>query len=312
MDALTDLLDGPRARGAFLLRTMLDPPWSMRIADQAPVCLMALVRGTVWVTYDGGEPVRMDAGDVAIARGTGGYVVADDPATPPQVLIHRDNSCTTLYGEPLMESMSLGVRTWGNSPAGRDILLIGTYQARVELTNRLLAALPPLLVLRDAEWDCALVPLLAEEIVKDDPGQGAVLDRILDLLMIAVLRAWFSREEAESTGWFRAHADPVVGPALELMHQNPAFPWTIAALASKVGVSRASLSSRFAKLLGEPPMTYLTGLRLAEAADLLRESDATLESVARQVGYGTAFALSAAFKRERGVSPQEFRSRVPA
>jgi AraC-like DNA-binding protein len=54
-------------------------------------------------------------------------------------------------------------------------------------------------------------------------------------------------------------------------------------------------------------MTFLTGWRLALAADLLRESDATIGSVAEQVGYGSPFALSTAFKRVRGMSPQQYR-----
>jgi AraC-like DNA-binding protein len=59
-------------------------------------------------------------------------------------------------------------------------------------------------------------------------------------------------------------------------------------------------------------MAFLTGWRLALAADLLREPDATLEAVARQVGYSTPFALSTAFKRVRGISPREHRARVLA
>ncbi len=55
-------------------------------------------------------------------------------------------------------------------------------------------------------------------------------------------------------------------------------------------------------------MAYLTDRRLSIAAELLREPDATVGAVARKVGYGSAFALSAAFKRERGVSPQEHRA----
>jgi AraC-like DNA-binding protein len=72
-------------------------------------------------------------------------------------------------------------------------------------------------------------------------------------------------------------------------------------------VSRASLARRFTDLVGEPPMTYLAGWRLAMAADLLLEPDSTLEAVARRVGYSSAFALSTAFKRVQGVSPQEYR-----
>lgn len=58
-------------------------------------------------------------------------------------------------------------------------------------------------------------------------------------------------------------------------------------------------------------MTFLTHWRLTLAADLLREPDSTVGSVATRVGDGSAFALSAAFKRDQGVSPREFRSADP-
>jgi AraC-like DNA-binding protein len=202
----------------------------------------------------------------------------------------------------------LGTRTWGNSPDGEDVLLTGTYILETEISRRLLAALPPLLVLRDEEWDSPLIALMADEIVKADPGQEAVLDRLLDVLLIAVLRAWFARPEADAPGWYRAHGDPVVGQALRLMQSEPARPWTVASLAAEIGVSRAALARQFHELVGEPPMTFLTGWRLALAADLLREPGATVGSVADQVGYGSAFALSTAFKRVRGISPAQHRA----
>ncbi|GAA0400588.1 AraC family transcriptional regulator [Microbispora corallina] len=307
MDALARLLDGPRAEGAFLLRSLLAPPWSLRIEDRAPLTLVALVRGGAWILPDDAEPVPLGPGDVAILRGPDAYTVADDPGTPPQVVIHPGQHCTTPEGEPLGDVMRLGVRTWGNDPGGPVTMLTGTYQMRGEISRRLLGALPALLVLPAEAWDGPLVGLLADEIVKDEPGQEAVLDRLLDLLLIAVLRAWFARPEAEAPSWYRAHADPVVGRALRAVHRDPARPWTVAALAAEAGVSRAALARRFTGLVGEPPMAYLTSWRLALAADLLRETDATIGAVARQVGYGTAFALSAAFKRERGVSPRDHR-----
>jgi AraC-like DNA-binding protein len=117
-----------------------------------------------------------------------------------------------------------------------------------------------------------------------------------------VLRAWFARPEAETPGWYQAHSDPVVGPALRLLHNDPSPPWTVATLAAASGTSRAALARRFNELVGEPPMTFLTTWRLALAADLLLEPGATVDSVARQVGYGSSFALSTAFKRVRGIS----------
>jgi AraC-like DNA-binding protein len=308
MDSVAGLLDGPRAREAFLLRSLMDPPWSLRIQDEAPLTLVAMVRGDACLIDDEGAVVRLGPGDTAILRGPDPYTMADDPATPLQVVIHPGQRCTTPDGRELTEMKDMGVRTWGNSPDGQTVMLTGTYQLRSETSQRLLEALPPRLVVPGRDFQSPLIPYLAEEIVKDDPGQEAVLDRLLDLLLIAVLRAWFARPEADAPGWYLAHSDPVVGPALRLLQNKPTEPWTVASLAAAVGVSRAVLARRFNELVGEPPMAFLTEWRLTLAADLLLEPGATVGSVAEQVGYGSPFALSAAFKRVRGISPAEYRA----
>src|SRR4051794_22953995 len=120
MDAIAGLLDGPRAREAFLLRSTLDPPFALRVQDRAPLTVLAMVRGDAWLLPDGGEPVALRAGDVAVLRGPDAYTVADDPATPPQVAIEPGQVCRPLAagGAALVESFSLGVRTWGNAAAG--------------------------------------------------------------------------------------------------------------------------------------------------------------------------------------------------
>ncbi|SMF38671.1 AraC family transcriptional regulator [Streptomyces sp. Amel2xC10] len=309
MDALAGLLEGPRARGALLIRACFDPPWSVRVEDGAPLTVMLMVRGEGWVVPDTGERIRLTAGDLAIARGPAPYTCADDPSTPPQALILPGGRCAYPDGRLLNGSMDLGVRAWGDRLDGSSVLLIGTYLMRGEISARLLDALPPLLSLTSREWPCPLTPLLMDEIARDEPGQEVVLDRMLDLLVIAALRAWFARPEAAAPAWYRAQADPVVGRVLRLVQDDPAHPWTVASLAAKAGVSRAALARRFTALVGEPPMTHLTGWRLALAADRLHTTKETLGAIARQVGYGSAFALSTAFKRMYGVSPQEYRAR---
>lgn len=311
MDALSTFLDGPRASGAFLLRSLLDPPWSLRIQDEAPLTIVAIVRGEAWVVLDDGEPQLLGAGDVAVIRGPDPYTVADTPSTPPDVVIHPGQRCTTPDGVSLSEAMDLGVRTWGNSATGSVMMLTGTYQTDGQVSRRLLDALPTLLVLRAETWDCPVAPLLAEEIVKDEPGQEVMLDRLLDLLLVAALRAWFARPDSDVPAWYRAQSDPVVGRALRLMHNDAAHPWTVASLAAGAGTSRAALARRFNELVGEPPMTFLTGWRMALAADLLLEPGSTVGAVARQVGYGSPFTFSTAFKRTYGVSPRTYRDEQP-
>ncbi|MCG7594496.1 AraC family transcriptional regulator [Mycobacterium sp. PSTR-4-N] len=303
MDALAGLLDGIRARGAFVLRMRLDPPWAMRVCDEAPLTVVCQTHGRAVIVPADCRPIDLTAGHLALTRGTQPYVFADDADTRPTIVIHPGQLCTTVSGDDLRFEMSLGVRTWGNSGTGACRSVIGAYEGHSMVSARLLDALPPVAVVAA---DASLVTLLSDEAGRDGPGQEAYLDRLLDLLLISAVRTWFDRSDAAPT-WWRAEHDAMIGPALKLMYRNPSHPWTVARLATAVGSSRAAFARRFTDLVGEPPMAFLTGWRLALAADLLR-SGATVAAVAHQVGYGSPFALSTAFKRVHGVSPQQHRA----
>lgn len=306
MDALAGLLDGVRARGAFVLRLSLDPPWAMRIEDEAPLTVICVTHGSAWITRAFQAPIRLGPGDVALARGTEHYVFGDEVSSIPHVVIHEGQRCTTLTGEDLRFEMAVGVRTWGNSPTGATRGVIGAYEGRSAIGSRLLDTLPTVLVIRADEWTSPLVDLLTVEAGRDADGQETYLDRLLDLVVIDVLRTWFSRD-GNAPPWWGAADDPVVGPALRLIHHNPSHSWTVANLAAAVNCSRAVFARRFVDQVGEPPIAFLTSWRLALAADLLRSKEHTIASVARQVGYSTPFALSSAFKRAYGISPNEHR-----
>lgn len=308
MQTLAGLLDAMRARGAFALRVVMSPPWSLRIRAESPLTLLAGVTGEAWVVPDDGKPVRIGPGDVAVTRAPDHYNVADSPTTAPQVVIHPGQRCCDLAGNSVHEELMHGVRTWGNDPHGSTIFIVGAYEHLSVISDRLLRALPPVLLLSRAEWESPLISLLCDEVVKDEPGQAAVLDRLLDLLLTAVLKTWFAQQDRSSPAWWRAQGDRIVGRALRIMHDAPAHPWTIDELAARAGASRASLARRFHDLVGEPPMTFLKNWRMALAADLLSDPDETVSTVAEKVGYATPFAFSAAFKRVRGVSPQEHRA----
>ncbi|MFE5869567.1 AraC family transcriptional regulator [Streptomyces roseifaciens] len=308
MDMLSGLLESPKARGAFLLKSVFNPPWGLRIEDRAPVSVVTMLHGSAWVLREGADPVRITAGDVAVLRGPEPYTLADDPSTPPGITVDPEQHCNTTDGEDVTEAMSLGLRTWGEPRrTGSTVMLSGTYQAPNEVGRRLLASLPTLLVQPASAARTPLIGMLAAEMDKEDICQEVVLDRLLDLLLINVLRSWLMEPGTGAPLWFRAQSDPVVGRALRLLHERPGDPWTVASLAASAGVSRAVLARHFTGLVGEPPMSYLTGWRLTLAADLLRDPDLSIAKIAKRVGYSGPFALSTAFKRERGVSPQEFR-----
>ncbi|MGW8457035.1 AraC family transcriptional regulator [Streptomyces niveus] len=296
MDVLTDLLDGVRARGALLSVAVMASPWSVRFASGAPLTLATVLRGQAWLVPAEGEAELVRAGDIALVRGSAPYTVADDPGTPPRVVIDRAAYC--------------GRSDPAAVPAadGATVLLSGAYENEGGVSERLLRALPPVLVVPDADRHSPLLALVAAETARDSPGQQAVLDRLLDLLLISTLRGWFDRPGTTAPLWYRAADDPVVAHALRLLHDRTADPWTVAKLAAETGVSRAALARRFTARVGEPPMTYLTNWRISLAADLLRGTDDTVGAVARKVGYANTFALSVAFKRLRQVSPSRHRA----
>ncbi|WP_222853647.1 AraC family transcriptional regulator [Fodinicola acaciae] len=300
-----DLLESVRAEGASVEQIHLGPPWSISFEDGAPLRLLTMARGDAWILPADGQPVRLAAGDVALVRGPRPYVVADSPDSRP-ALVARDDECRGPDGTPV-DGMVIGVRTCGYPADGPDLLVDGTYWVAGAVGQRLLDGLPTVVHLAAARTRTSLTELLLTEIAVDEPGQRVVLDRLVDLLVVATLRAWLTGPDAGHPAWHRALADPVVGPAMRLMHDDPAYPWTVAVLADKVDLSRAAFARRFRDAVGEGPMSYLAGWRTCLAADELRLTDDTVAAIARRVGYTSAFTLSVAFKRHYGVNPTEYR-----
>ncbi|WP_374193005.1 helix-turn-helix transcriptional regulator [Streptomyces sp. AV19] len=74
-----------------------------------------------------------------------------------------------------------------------------------------------------------------------------------------------------------------------------------------VGAVPRGLRRRFTTLVGEPPVAYPTRWRMTVAAQLPRESDAPLATVAERTAYGSEFAFAKAFKRAYGQAPGGYR-----
>jgi AraC-like DNA-binding protein len=309
MDVLSDLLHRARARNGQVRQLIQRPPWSMTFADAPPLTVVATLGGHASVRLDDdAAAVRLAAGDIALISGTGRYTVADDPSTPPRFVVRGGRKYVAEGGAEVAGGQrSPAPRTYGDGLPGATVMLRGTYELRGDVGDRLLDMLPPLAVVPAGPRTRAALDLLAAEIAREEPGQDAVLDRLLDLVLVLALRAWCAGPGSASPAWYRALADPAIGDALRLLHDDPARRLTVAALAAEVGMSRAAFAARFTSLVGEPPLTYLTGWRMTLAADLLRDTGATVAGVARTVGYEDAFAFSVAFKRARGVSPSIWR-----
>lgn len=292
-----------------MLRSQLAAPWSICIEDEAPLSVVGVTNGTAMLMATGRDPVRLCAGDVAIVRGTTSYTLADEADTPPQARILPGQVCVSSDGSPLEVMRSLGIRTWGNSYEPMTTLITGTYESIGEVSRSLVESLPDVVVVESDVNSQPLLAFFAEQAVLEAPGQVVILNRVLDLLLVTTLRTWMSYNPKEAPLWFAAHDDEVVASALSAMHEQIDMQWDLPALASEVGVSRATLAKRFTDRLGTSPMTYLTSLRMAMAADMLFEGSTQVQQVATAVGYSSAFAFSSAFKRHYGLSPRAYRDR---
>lgn len=307
MDVLADLLQRARARGAVFAHSTFHAPWGLEITDHGPLSFHAILRGRAWLLpppETGLAAVCLEQGDVALVRSPCAHRLLDDPATPTRPIAMADD--WRVPGDPYR---------YRNTGTGEvTALLCGVFRFDGDICDPLLDALPPVVHLRAGEGEemaplRAAVTILACEFSHDAPGQQTVLDRLLDLLLVFVLRHWFSRPDATAPAWYSALADPEIGRALQLIHADPGQAWTVHSLAAGVGLSRAAFARRFTTLVHEPPLTYLTRWRMTVAAGLLRDSGLTIATIARRVGYHNEFAFTTAFKRILGEAPSRYRSR---
>jgi AraC-like DNA-binding protein len=197
------------------------------------------------------------------------------------------------------------------APSAGTRWLSGTFAYDDTRAVQLRGGLPAVIELRGAGdqslvWLDVSSQMLVLETTSPSQGSAVMVSRILDLLFIQVLRAWASGPNAEP-GWLTGAMDPIIGEAITEIHANPRHPWTVERLAQKSNLSRSAFAERFARRAGQPPATYITELRLANATDLLLDITEPISAIASDVGYESEAAFSRAFSRRYGMPPSRWR-----
>ncbi|MDO6460655.1 helix-turn-helix transcriptional regulator [Granulosicoccaceae sp. 1_MG-2023] len=103
-------------------------------------------------------------------------------------------------------------------------------------------------------------------------------------------------------------ADPLLSEALALIAAQPDKPVTLAALAAQLHTTERTLSRRARRDLGMTLSQWRSRLRVIEAIKRL-EQGVRVETIAFDLGYASASALIAMFRRETGTTPDEYRRR---
>jgi transcriptional regulator GlxA family with amidase domain len=142
-------------------------------------------------------------------------------------------------------------------------------------------------------------------------ASSAILARLGEILVVESVRTYVGSLQPGQGGWFGGLQDPRIAAVMRAIHEDPARPWTISALARKAAMSRTALAMRFRALIGTSVKAYVTHVRMTTAASLLEEPERpNLARVAEAVGYGSEAAFSRAFVREMGVAPTHLRMRA--
>jgi transcriptional regulator GlxA family with amidase domain len=180
------------------------------------------------------------------------------------------------------------------------------------LCRPILQGLPPAFKVnlrtdRSGEWLENSILHLVEEAGSGQAGSEAMLAKLSEALFVDTLRRHIAALPEQEIGWLAGVRDPIVGKSLTLLHGKAQYRWTIAELASEVGLSRSALIERFTRYLSEPPIAYLMRWRLQLAARALAATPRGVAEIASDVGYESEAAFNRAFKREFGLPPARYR-----
>jgi AraC-like DNA-binding protein len=300
---LDHLLDSIHLRSSLYARPELRAPWGFNVSNRGAT-FHIVAGGSCWLDVDRLEPIKLSAGEFVVLPRGDPHTLRDAPTTPAVSLA---DVLKTHGADP-----SGIFRAGGNGPLTK--LVCGTLLFDSTVTDPLLAVMPRVLHVKRtgagaAPWLYPTLVHLQSELRSGQAGAETVVARLMDVLFIQAVRAYFAAETQDGqAGWLAGLKDAQVGPALALLHRKLSHPWTVTSLAAQVGLSRSALALKFTELVGEPPLRYLTRLRLTAGASRLSASDDTIGGIAHGLGYASVSAFSKAFNRRFGMSPGRFRA----
>lgn len=315
MDALSEVLKALKLNSGIFLEAEFTAPWCIDSApgrddirhilpDAEHVTLYHLLtEGRCRARIPGaGETVDLEVGDLIMFPHGDGHRMGSDLQLSP------------VPAETLVVPAASGglARVDYGGGGARTRFVCGFLECDSRLCKPLLDALPRMLKVPlgngpAASWIIDTLRRGAAETHAPRAGTDAVLAKLSELLFVEAMRYYLESLSDGERGWFAGLRDPQISRVLTLMHAAPERAWTVDELGREAGLSRSSLSERFAVLIGEPPMQYLTRWRLALAGRALKERRDPVVRIAANVGYESEAAFNRAFKREFGLPPAAWR-----
>lgn len=297
-DPLSDLLELVRARCGVSGRLAAGGTWARRFTNLNAVKFCAAVKGDCWYFMEGmRKPARFSAGDIVVMNGTRSLILASEPS-----LVSDASSV------PLRRDQN-GIHRLGR---GDDFVMLGgSVGIDARRLPLLLSGLPSILFVPGSAPAAETLGWLLEQITREmelgnQPGRTVIVAELAQLLFVKTLRAYLTLASPGDSGWLKGLGDRQLAPALGRMHAEPGRSWSLEDLAQEAAMSRTSFAVRFRRVMGMPPLTYLTRWRMHLAERELRSGSSVAEA-AEAIGYTSESAFSHAFKRELGIAPGQCR-----
>lgn len=304
-DVLSDIFDTIRLRATLYFRTDYSPPWAITVpAHEKAARFHLVVQGRCHVALASGRAVDLNPGDVILIPHGRQHSLADTAGRLPAPL-------ETVVRDSGYDGRGVFVVGRGD-PTASTQMICGHFGFTAAADHPLLRSLPEVIVLTSA--DRARHALLDEtlrlvtrRVFTDGLGSAAAISRLSEVFFIEAVRASIE-QYPEMARILDAMTDAQIGRGLQLMHNDPARAWTVASLAAEVGMSRSRFADRFAELMGEGPMAYLTEWRLQKALARLGGPEVRIKELAREAGYQSPAAFTRAFAQRFGMPPSDYRS----
>jgi AraC-like DNA-binding protein len=317
MDALSEILHAVKLEGAVFYNAEFTSPWGFRSPPSCEVAAFLRKGARHVILYhllsEGRARVQVENSTHGTELSAGDIVVF--PHGDAHIISNGSPTCIVDNGLYLKEVFSQGMVPFRNGGGGEATLFVcGYMECDRELSRTFLGGLPPVFKVNirndhAGQWLENSIKFSAAEAGANRAGSDAVLATLSEALFVETMRRYMAELPMQQTGWLAGARDPGVGAALAHLHRDPEFPWTVASLAQRVGVSRSVLAARFRHYLGEPPMTYLSRWRLQLGARMLTSTSFSVARISGEVGYESEPAFNRAFKREFGSPPARFRMR---
>ncbi len=280
MDVVNEIFKSIHFDANIYLHSEFCSPWGVESSHPGLSSFHVIAYGNCQLHIEGQTPIFLSAGDLIFFSRN----------TPHQLLNSEENN-------EISTTLICGHLSFSNTK------------------NPILMGLPRYLHIKANEmdrqsWFKSLFQQIVREAESDSNGRQLVLDKLAEILFIYIVRYYIGLEQhqySNKTGLLKGLSNPSIAKSLVAFHNQIDKAWSLNSLADEALISRSKFASLFNELLGVTPLKYMTYWRMQQAKQLLKNTTASVYSIALDCGYQSEAAFIKVFKKYFNHTPGQAR-----